>query len=179
MTSVAILGGLLLVAVGCFAACPDPPAFSGLDISKVAGKWYGYKLPAEFQNVYKCGDMDLKPKDDEIVDWTIKEYDVANYKWNNLRGSMHKIGDGKYEGFRVGITGNVKWSILGTDYNNWLVYWQCHETNEKQWAFLMSRTKSLSPDAVQAADKALPPGSYVITEQSDCPGYTLANTFLN
>nr|CAD7447413.1 unnamed protein product [Timema bartmani] len=68
----------------------------------------------------------------------------------------------------------VKFYVIDTDYTNFAVFWLCGPkregaTKDIDLTWLVSRTKSLSSSVEVEANRALPPGEYVLSDQTDCP----------
>nr|CAD7462230.1 unnamed protein product [Timema tahoe] len=68
----------------------------------------------------------------------------------------------------------VKFYVIDTDYTNFAVFWLCGPkregaTKDIDLTWLVSRTKSLSSSVEVEANGALPPGEYVLSDQTDCP----------
>ncbi|XP_062408659.1 apolipoprotein D-like [Sardina pilchardus] len=133
--------------------CPVPPVQQDFSVAKYLGRWYGIeKLPAVFQKG-ECSQATYTLQSDGLVN-VLNQGLLPDGEITNTRATARVADLNDPAKLEVIFTGSPRprpYWVLATDYDNYVLVYSCTNISEEsyvEFAWIMSRTRSLSADIV-------------------------------
>nr|CAD7460380.1 unnamed protein product [Timema tahoe] len=172
--------------VKSFKNCPTKPVQANFNFTRFQGLWYELRRqPNAFEPDSVCvtGDVAVTPQGGLTI--VNRWYNTVASQHTLLNGVLRRANNDSQDGRLIvkftNTNTDVEYSVLGTDYDNYLVVWSCWASSVVNgvpqytgYSWVLGRSKVLSQEALDAVssietshniDRTL----YEDTRQDNCP----------